>query len=234
MPQRTEDQRRRAREATARFRVRKRAAAAAAGEVLSLANKDKTHCPAGHEYTEENTYWRNGARKCRACANARAKAEYAADPEAGRVKSRANRDKHKDAWNESRQEARAANPETAREQDRERYARDSRKRIGIKLNRQGMTAAEWEAMFRAQHGCCYLCGADLGTNDKHIHLDHDHRCCPPTRSCPKCRRGLACNRCNVIAGWAQDDPDRLRLIADNLELAILLVTKNLEEENCKI
>ena len=31
-------------------------------------NKDKTHCPHGHEYTEENT-WRNhrGWRWCRAC-----------------------------------------------------------------------------------------------------------------------------------------------------------------------
>jgi len=28
---------------------------------------DKTHCPAGHEYTEENTYRWNNERLCRAC-----------------------------------------------------------------------------------------------------------------------------------------------------------------------
>src|SRR5207302_10245513 len=31
-------------------------------------NRDKTHCPAEHEYTEENTYWINGnSRKCVQC-----------------------------------------------------------------------------------------------------------------------------------------------------------------------
>jgi hypothetical protein len=38
----------------------------------------RTHCPAGHEYTPENTYWKNGckdrpnpARMCRACQRIR-------------------------------------------------------------------------------------------------------------------------------------------------------------------
>lgn len=35
-------------------------------------NATKTHCPAGHEYTNENTYWQsNGGRKCRQCYQAR-------------------------------------------------------------------------------------------------------------------------------------------------------------------
>lgn len=38
----------------------------------------KTHCPAGHEYTERNTYrQRDGSRVCRACDNARCR-EYRA------------------------------------------------------------------------------------------------------------------------------------------------------------
>ena len=39
--------------------------------------KRTTHCPAGHEYTEENTYiWKgNNKKKCRACARVRQK-EY--------------------------------------------------------------------------------------------------------------------------------------------------------------
>lgn len=30
----------------------------------------KTHCPAGHAYSPDNTAWRNGKRKCRACHRA--------------------------------------------------------------------------------------------------------------------------------------------------------------------
>jgi len=35
------------------------------------ANRRKTHCPAGHEYTPENTSIRSGARHCKACEAAR-------------------------------------------------------------------------------------------------------------------------------------------------------------------
>jgi hypothetical protein len=36
---------------------------------------DKTHCPQGHEYTEENTYHWRGERHCRTCRTA-AKRRY--------------------------------------------------------------------------------------------------------------------------------------------------------------
>lgn len=31
---------------------------------------DRTHCPNGHPFDEDNTYWWNGARQCRACKDA--------------------------------------------------------------------------------------------------------------------------------------------------------------------
>lgn len=34
------------------------------------ANRKKTHCPKGHPYDEENTYWRKTSRHCRACLKA--------------------------------------------------------------------------------------------------------------------------------------------------------------------
>jgi len=34
---------------------------------------ERTHCPAGHEYTEANTYIHNGKRTCLTCKNARRK-----------------------------------------------------------------------------------------------------------------------------------------------------------------
>jgi hypothetical protein len=35
--------------------------------------RQKTHCPQGHEYTPENTYRHNGGRYCRACNRIAAK-----------------------------------------------------------------------------------------------------------------------------------------------------------------
>jgi hypothetical protein len=40
------------------------------GETLAAANKAKTHCAHGHEFTEENTYRYRGERRCRACSMA--------------------------------------------------------------------------------------------------------------------------------------------------------------------
>lgn len=40
--------------------------------------REKTHCPQGHEYNEKNTYYRaDGHRQCRVCANDRRKAYLA-------------------------------------------------------------------------------------------------------------------------------------------------------------
>lgn len=72
-------------------------------------------------------------------------------------------------------------------------------------------------MLAEQDGCCYLCRLPFGTAIPLI--DHDHACCPPLKSCSVCRRGLACNRCNILIGHAADSVDLLRRIADNLERA---------------
>jgi hypothetical protein len=48
-------------------------------EPLVKNNDEATHCPQGHEYTEDNIYWDGPGkkwRKCRACAIDRAKANY--------------------------------------------------------------------------------------------------------------------------------------------------------------
>lgn len=42
-------------------------------------NAEKSHCKNGHEFTPENTNWNSGARQCRTCNNARARAFYEAN-----------------------------------------------------------------------------------------------------------------------------------------------------------
>ncbi|MBM4518330.1 hypothetical protein GS491_22690 [Rhodococcus hoagii] len=39
---------------------------------------NKTHCPKGHEYTDDNTYLNRGRRNCRSCAKTRARDFYLA------------------------------------------------------------------------------------------------------------------------------------------------------------
>lgn len=43
---------------------------------------------------------------------------------------------------------------------------------------------------------CGICGRD----DQVIHVDHDHSCCPGTRSCGNCVRGGLCGSCNMALG----------------------------------
>jgi Recombination endonuclease VII len=111
---------------------------------------------------------------------------------------------------------RQAHPERVREQA-QRY-RDANP--GQAMRRyHGLLAGDWAALWAAQDGRCYLCGDPLSEDGRAVVVEHDHRCCPPGRSCPLCRRGLAHHVCNAVIGLAGDDPKLLRRIAANLAKA---------------
>ena len=57
---------------------------------------------------------------------------------------------------------------------------------------------------------------ELG-GQRHLDIDHDHRCCGGDKICGKCVRGLLCSACNLSIGKMQDDPNLLRKAADYLE-----------------
>jgi hypothetical protein len=113
----------------------------------------------------------------------------------------------------------ATNREVITEQNRQKRIRDP---FARRYYLHGGT--EWIPLFtsflEAQDAKCYLCGDPLDfATPRAVALDHDHRCCPKGRTCERCRRGLACTPCNWLIGFAGDNPDRLRRIADNLERA---------------
>ena len=84
----------------------------------------------------------------------------------------------------------------------------------------GITPERFAEMLAEQEGCCYLCGEPLDTETKRgVTVDHDHSCCRGQRSCGTCVRGLACGKCNAGIGHFGDDPERMRRVADNLEMA---------------
>jgi Recombination endonuclease VII len=115
-----------------------------------------------------------------------------------------------------------------REENRYRiadYFREWRQR-----DNHGDEAKSWrDAAWQAQDGRCYLCERDLGP-DRMAIIEHDHRCCPNGKSCVICRRGLACDPCNRLIGFAGDDPDRVELIGRNLRSARDAVTERLADQ----
>jgi Recombination endonuclease VII len=176
---------------------------------------------------------------------ARGRAWVEANPEKRREHLARFAESHPD-YGKERYTRLKANPErfaAAQERGR-RYYQEHRGEVleRVRLQRErwptrgynGRHGCDWEELFAqlwlAQDGKCYLCEDPLDRDAyRAIHLDHDHSCCPLGKSCAVCRRGLACRRCNVLIGWVDHDPGRLRLIADNLDVANTLFRQRRKE-----
>lgn len=86
--------------------------------------------------------------------------------------------------------------------------------------RYGLGRDDFAELLKVQGGRCYLCGEPLDLADtRKIHVDHDHACCRGSKSCGDCVRGVACEPCNKGIGAFGDDPERMRRVADALEMA---------------
>ena len=78
------------------------------------------------------------------------------------------------------------------------------------INNHGLTIEQFDALLAAQGGVCAICKTDKPGGRGGFHIDHDHSCCPRSKSCGKCVRGLLCNNCNVGRGAFKDDPDLIK------------------------
>lgn len=70
-----------------------------------------------------------------------------------------------------------------------------------------MTIEDYDLMLEAQDGKCAICRRPQEDFVKTFAVDHDHSCCPGTKSCGKCIRGLLCGPCNQAIGLLQDSPN---------------------------
>lgn len=84
------------------------------------------------------------------------------------------------------------------------------------LQRFNITAAQYDEMLAAQRGGCAICGKPP-TDDRALHVDHDHECCTTEQTCGECLRGLLCHQCNALLGNARDDISVLRRAIAYLE-----------------
>lgn len=88
-------------------------------------------------------------------------------------------------------------------------------------NLYGLTPDEYDELFEAQGGRCYVCRRANGRR-KRLAVDHDHLLAfihrhPPKHGCKKCCRGLACGWCNrEVLGRLGGNPATYERIATEL------------------
>lgn len=86
-------------------------------------------------------------------------------------------------------------------------------------SRYNLTWDAYTTILDLQNGNCAICTNELG--DGRSYVDHDHSCCPGTKSCGSCVRGILCLSCNTSLGGFKDDPDILQKAIDYLGTSFL-------------
>ena len=78
--------------------------------------------------------------------------------------------------------------ETAKRYNRAAYNRKSR---------YGVTEEKYQELLTTQDNSCAVCKASF--DEVKPCIDHDHNCCPGSKSCGKCVRGILCPSCLTLA-----------------------------------
>jgi hypothetical protein len=151
-----------------------------ADELLQVVVKTCTKCGESKESSAFSPRAENGSglkASCKLCINAARRAKYAADP--------AHRERH--AANVLRYKAEA--------QERDYSAWSKTKRAYQVKYRYGITLEQYQILLDAQGGTCAIPSCSATVSDyrgQSLHIDHDHACCPGSKGCGKCIRGLLC------------------------------------------
>ena len=74
---------------------------------------------------------------------------------------------------------------------------------------------DFNLMLETQNYSCKVCIRPFGENTPQV--DHDHLCCPGSKSCGKCIRGLLCGGCNRALAHAKDSVTTLKQLINYLE-----------------
>ena len=144
----------------------------------------KTHCPRGHEYTEENTYVQpKGGRVCKICKAAQQLEFKKNNPdkkyESTKIANAAWKKKNPNYW------------------------------VYHQKKRHGLTEEKYNEIMQKQNFVCAICKKPFVPGEP-PRIDHNHECCPGTYSCGECVRGILCANCNWGLGSFHDNETNLR------------------------
>jgi hypothetical protein len=84
------------------------------------------------------------------------------------------------------------------------------------VEKYGISIEKYHKMLEEQNYSCKICGLKESTYRKRLSIDHDHSCCPDSKSCGKCVRGLLCHHCNAGLGNTKDSIQILQKMIDYL------------------
>ena len=134
----------------------------AQGALPEHGNGRKTHCPQGHEYTEENTYRYGGMRQCKVCRKVRVNESFERHKEKRLAEGR--------AWREANAERHRANARAWSKNNRERANLNGRIKSQRKRAGGTLTKADWRLILDVYGEACLACGKPEVTIDHVIPL----------------------------------------------------------------
>lgn len=102
-----------------------------------------------------------------------------------------------------------------REKRRQEYSPEKNRAQKLRLT-YNMSVEDYDKMFQEQEGLCAICLCSP-QGDARLAVDHDHACCPGTKSCGKCIRKLLCSSCNNGLGRFRDNEILLQRAIDYLK-----------------
>lgn len=83
--------------------------------------------------------------------------------------------------------------------------------------RHRLTEEQYLSLMNLYDGMCHSCKNTPATN-----IDHDHSCCPKSRSCGRCVRGVLCHHCNTALGLIRDSIETLQNMIEYLQQPLIV------------
>ena len=195
--------------------------AKARSEKISAPKVPSTHCRAGHEYTEESTYYWGTTRHCRVCSKETMRERRKNDLRVGRGVNNSFKTYCPSGhpYDENNTITRINKKTNGVHRACRECARLNMTRQNVK--RYNITVEQFNEMISSQNEKCAICKGKFWEEVSSPHIDHDHSCCPKQMSsCGKCVRGLLCRSCNQILGCSKDNLDTLRFAIAYLSASI--------------